>query len=61
MVSAPKPDPEVKRQRQAARADKQESIQDRVSSLTDALVRQFGARNALAGTSLGSPLSGKKR
>lgn len=54
MVSTPKPDPEVKRQQEAARADKLLSIQESVSRATDQLIRVYGARSATGGGTVGS-------
>lgn len=52
-MAAPKikPDPELERQQAAARQDKISAIQDSVSGATDALVRLYGSKSAMAGTS----------
>lgn len=52
----PKEDPELKRQQAAAAQEKINTIQDRLSTQTDQALRYFGTRNALAGTSMSSPL-----
>lgn len=45
----PKEDPELKRQQQAARQEKINTIQDRLGTETDQALRYFGARRALLG------------
>lgn len=50
---------QLQQEQAAARTDKQNAIQDRVSSVTDALVRLYGARSALAGTNGRAPLLGR--
>lgn len=57
---APKEDPELKRQQEAAALEKISTIQDRLSSQTDENLRYFGARRALAGTAKSSPLVSMK-
>lgn len=54
-----KPDPELLQQQQAARLDKQGAIRDRVTSITDALIRLYGTRSALAGTKGRAPILGR--
>jgi hypothetical protein len=52
----PAPDPELQRQQAAAAQEKINTIQDRLSTQTDQALRYFGSRNAMAGTSMSSPL-----
>lgn len=54
-IKPPPPDPELERQKAAARADKISSIQDQVGALTDQLIRSFGSRSALMGSSVAKP------
>lgn len=61
MDFGPKPapvDPELEREKAASRADKISSIRDDVSSFTDQLIRQFGAKLAL-GKTTGPGATGK--
>ena len=53
-----KPDPELEREKAAAREEKINAIRDRVSALTDQLVRVYGARSALFGSGTRPPLTG---
>lgn len=49
-----KEDPELKRQQEAARAEKVSAIQDRLSTQTDQNLRYYGNRRALSGVGPGS-------
>lgn len=50
-VKQPAPDPELERQKAAAAQEKVNTIQERLTGDTDASLRRYGARAALAGTS----------
>ncbi len=50
-VKSPPPDPELERQKAAAAQEKVNTIQERLTGDTDASLRRYGARAALAGTS----------
>jgi hypothetical protein len=56
--SAPKPDPLLQQQEQAAKQDKINTIQDQVAALTDNLVRIYGAKVALGGSGPTVPTGG---
>lgn len=43
-------DPELEREKAAAKRDKIDSIRDQVSYLTEQLIRSYGAKTALGGT-----------
>lgn len=51
-------DPELEAEQKAARNEKVDAIRGRVSSLTDALVRAYGARTALLGGARRAPILG---
>lgn len=51
-------DPQLEAERVAAKNEKVEAIRSRVSSLTDQLVRTYGARQALLGGSTRPPILG---
>jgi len=55
MFDEPKEDPDLKRQREQAEADKIDAIRERVSSRTSQSMRLFGSRWATSGAS-GVPL-----
>jgi hypothetical protein len=50
-VKSPPPDPELERQKAAAAQEKVNTIQERLTGDTDASLRRYGARAALAGAS----------
>lgn len=49
------PDPTLVAEQAAAKNEKIDAIRNRVSSLTDTLVRTFGARSSLLGANLTKP------
>lgn len=53
-----KPDPQLEAEKTAARNEKIDAVRGRVSSMTDQLVRTYGARQALFGRSSRPPILG---
>ncbi len=53
-----KPDPDLEREKVASRTEKIDAIRERVSGLTDALIRSYGARTALLGGASRPPILG---
>jgi hypothetical protein len=51
-------DPELEREKAAARQDKIDAIREQSASLTDRLMRLFGARSSLFGGSSKPPIIG---
>lgn len=47
--TTPPPDPELEREKAAARKDKIDAIRDQVSYLTEQLVKSYGSKAALTG------------
>lgn len=56
--SKPKPDPELEAEKLAAKNEKIDAIRQRVSSMTELLVRTYGAKQALLGGSGKPPILG---